>query len=130
MVLVAMACGLAGALGAIVFRLMIRFVQGAFFQGAEGISALEDEGLLAEAGDPLRVAQDLGWQWRLVIPAMGGLLVGPLIWFFAREARAMHEGRSPERAIHGEARIDEARRLIEDGIPVAPLPFGPKRKAN
>ena len=44
MVLVAIACGLAGALGAIVFRLMIRFVQGAFFQGAEGISALVDEG--------------------------------------------------------------------------------------
>lgn len=49
---------------------------------------------------------------------------------FAAEARAMHEGRSPERAIHGEAKWDEARALLEDGIPVAPLPFLPSRKTN
>jgi hypothetical protein len=49
---------------------------------------------------------------------------------FAAEARAIHEGRRPERAIHGEARLDEARRLIEDGVPVAPLPFVPQRKTN
>lgn len=42
---------------------------------------------------------------------------------FAQEARAMHEGESPRRAIYGEARPDEARDLIEDGIPVAPLPW-------
>ncbi|WP_028028492.1 DUF1178 family protein [Gemmobacter nectariphilus] len=49
---------------------------------------------------------------------------------FAAEARAMHEGRIPERAIHGEAKLDEARKLIEDGVPVAPLPFMPARKTN
>lgn len=49
---------------------------------------------------------------------------------FADEARAMHEGRSQERAIHGEARPDEARKLLEDGIPVAPLPFIPRQKSN
>lgn len=49
---------------------------------------------------------------------------------FAAEARAMHEGRAPGRAIHGEARADEARKLIEDGVPVAPLPFIPRQKAN
>ena len=49
---------------------------------------------------------------------------------FAAEARAMHEGDAPERSIYGEARIEEAKRLIEDGIPVAPLPFLPARKAN
>ncbi len=49
---------------------------------------------------------------------------------FAAEARAMHEGRIPERAIHGEAKPDEARKLIEDGVPVAPLPFLPARKTN
>lgn len=49
---------------------------------------------------------------------------------FASEARAIHDGDAPERAIWGEARIDEARRLLEDGIPVAPLPFVPTRKAN
>lgn len=49
---------------------------------------------------------------------------------FSQEARDMHEGLIPRRAIHGEARLDEARALIEDGIPIAPLPFTPGRKAN
>lgn len=49
---------------------------------------------------------------------------------FAEEARAMHEGRTPGRAIHGEARIEDARKLIEDGVPVAPLPFIPRQKVN
>ena len=49
---------------------------------------------------------------------------------FAAEARRMHEGEIEERAIHGEAKADEARALLEDGIPVAPLPFMPKRQAN
>lgn len=49
---------------------------------------------------------------------------------FAAEARAMHEGRSPERAIHGEAKLEEARQLLEEGIPVAPLPFRTRQRAN
>lgn len=49
---------------------------------------------------------------------------------FAAEARAIHDGEAPERSIYGEARADEARKLIEDGVPVAPLPFLPARKTN
>lgn len=49
---------------------------------------------------------------------------------FAREARAMHLGETPKRSIWGETRGDEARALIEDGVPVAPLPFRPTRKTN
>lgn len=49
---------------------------------------------------------------------------------FAAEARAMHEGERPHRAIWGEARPDDARALIEDGIPVLPLPFVPRLKTN
>ena len=49
---------------------------------------------------------------------------------FAEEARAMHDGDRPSRAIHGEARPEEARKLIEDGVPIAPLPFIPRRQAN
>lgn len=49
---------------------------------------------------------------------------------FAEEARAMHEGRSPSRAIYGEAHPDDARQLIDDGVPVAPLPFIPRQKTN
>lgn len=42
---------------------------------------------------------------------------------FAKEARAIHEGDATERPIYGEARLDEARALIEDGVPIAPLPW-------
>lgn len=49
---------------------------------------------------------------------------------FATEARRMHAGEAPERSIYGEAKPDEARQLIEDGVPVAPLPFLPPRKTN
>ena len=49
---------------------------------------------------------------------------------FAAEARAIHDGTAPERSIWGEARPDEARALMEDGVPVAPLPFMPSRKAH
>ena len=49
---------------------------------------------------------------------------------FADEARAMHDGTAPERSIWGEAKAEEAKALIEDGVPVASLPFIPTRKAN
>lgn len=49
---------------------------------------------------------------------------------FVTEARKMHAGEAPERAIYGEAKPDEARKLIEEGVPVVPLPFLPRRKAN
>lgn len=49
---------------------------------------------------------------------------------FATEARAMHDGDAPARSIYGEAKMEEARSLIEDGIPVMPLPFRPGRKNN
>lgn len=49
---------------------------------------------------------------------------------FAKEARKMHLGESPERSIYGEASVQDAKALLEDGIPVAPLPFRPTRKSN
>lgn len=42
---------------------------------------------------------------------------------FASEARAIHNGEAPERAIYGEAKIADAKSLIDDGIPVRPLPW-------
>ena len=42
---------------------------------------------------------------------------------FAETARAMHEGEQTPELVHGQATRDEAQSLIEDGIPVAPLPF-------
>ncbi|GIX13838.1 MAG: hypothetical protein KatS3mg118_1797 [Paracoccaceae bacterium] len=42
---------------------------------------------------------------------------------FAAEARAIHAGEAPQRPIRGEATLAEARALIEDEIPVLPLPW-------
>lgn len=49
---------------------------------------------------------------------------------FAQEARAIHSGDAPERMIHGEARAEDARALIEEGVNVAPLPFASKTRSN
>ncbi len=49
---------------------------------------------------------------------------------FVSEARSMHLGDSPDRPIYGEANIEEARELVEEGVPVMPLPFLPTRKTN
>jgi len=49
---------------------------------------------------------------------------------FAAEARRIHEGAIPARSIYGEAKPEEARQLIEDGVQVSPLPFMPVRKVN
>jgi len=42
----------------------------------------------------------------------------------------MHLGDRPARAIYGEANLEQAKSLIEDGVPVVPLPFQPKRKVS
>jgi hypothetical protein len=49
---------------------------------------------------------------------------------FAAEARAIHEGRSEERGIYGEATPTEVRDLVQDGVPVAPLPPAPPKKSE
>lgn len=42
---------------------------------------------------------------------------------FADKSRAMHYGEAEQRAIHGQATLEEAKELHEEGIAVAPLPF-------
>ena len=42
---------------------------------------------------------------------------------FPQEARAIHFGEAPERAIRGRASLEEAKSLIEDGVGVLPLPM-------
>ncbi len=53
---------------------------------------------------------------------------------FAKEARAIHAGRKPERLIYGETTPEEREALKDDGVPCAPLPdpFAPTppKKAN
>ena len=49
---------------------------------------------------------------------------------FAKVARDMHDGLSPERPIYGEANLQEAKKLVADGMPVVPLPFVPRKKTH
>ncbi|HQE20235.1 MAG TPA: chloride channel protein, partial [Aggregatilineales bacterium] len=60
--------GLATGLAAVVFNLLIEFISGVSYGAAPRLGG--------------------GSHWYvLAMPAIGGLLVGPLTWFFAREAR-------------------------------------------
>ncbi|MFQ5699439.1 MAG: chloride channel protein [Myxococcota bacterium] len=87
MVSVAILIGLAGAAGAIVFRILIRVFGGAFFRGSAGIAEFLDAGFFADPRDPLDIARTLGPLVLLAIPAVGGLIAGVLVTFFAPEAR-------------------------------------------
>lgn len=47
---------------------------------------------------------------------------------FPDEARRMHDGEIEHRPIRGEATPDEARALIEDGVPILPVPALPDER--
>jgi hypothetical protein len=51
---------------------------------------------------------------------------------FARQARAIHDGTAPAATIHGQATVEEAKSLIEDGVAIAPLllPVVPPERQN
>lgn len=72
MVVVAVVIGLMGGFGAIFFRFAIRFFEGIFF-GSWHYS--------------LNYTLQLPWYVKLIAPAAGGLIVGPIVFYFAREAR-------------------------------------------
>lgn len=42
---------------------------------------------------------------------------------FADKSRAMHYGEQPAEVIHGQATLEEAKDLLEEGVAVLPLPF-------
>ena len=51
---------------------------------------------------------------------------------FAETSRKMHYGEADEKPIHGQASLEEAKSLVDEGIAVAPLPFpvAPPDKLN
>ena len=51
---------------------------------------------------------------------------------FATLSRAMHYGEAAQETVHGQATLAEARDLLEEGVPVMPLPFpvAPPDKLN
>jgi len=72
MVLLAAVVGLAAGFGAVGFRHLIGFIQSLAYGGE---------------GDLLTLVGSTPWYLRVVIPAAGGLVVGPLVYFLAREAK-------------------------------------------
>jgi CIC family chloride channel protein len=72
MAILAMIVGLAAGFGAVGFRHLIIFFQKISY--GTGHNLIEH-------------VQTLGWQSVIWIPAVGGLIVGPLVYFFAREAK-------------------------------------------
>ena len=59
----------------------------------------------------------LGYPWLL---ALVSRWVGA---DFADTARAMHAGDAPPELVHGSATLDQAKSLVQEGVPVAPLPL-------
>jgi chloride channel protein, CIC family len=67
-----MAIGVLGGLGAVGFRYLIDFVRTMIY---------------SSSGDLASVVSSLPW-WHVILgPAIGGAIVGPLVYFFAREAK-------------------------------------------
>jgi CIC family chloride channel protein len=64
--------GLAGGFGAIGFRYLIGFFQSISY---------------GSAGELLDVVSTIPWYFRIGVPALGGLVVGPIVYFLAREAK-------------------------------------------
>ncbi len=46
---------------------------------------------------------------------------------FPEEARKIHYGETEHRDIYGEATLEDAKELVEEGVPVAPIPGATKR---
>ena len=72
MTVLAVIVGLTGGLGAVGFRYLIDFFQSIFY-GA--------------GGNLMGLAQAIPWYLKVWVPAAGGLVVGPLVYFLAREAK-------------------------------------------
>jgi len=72
MAVLAVFVGLAGGFGAVGFRYLIDFFQSVAY-GSDG--------------NLLDLVQSIPWHLRVSVPALGGLVVGPLVYFWAREAK-------------------------------------------
>lgn len=72
MISMAILIGIIGGYGAILFRNAISFFQHIFFMSKQV---------------DLAYLESLPWYVKLLVPAIGGLIVGPIIYFFAREAK-------------------------------------------
>jgi hypothetical protein len=96
-------------------------------RGAAAKDAIKDApkqevALIGESGAELRkMAQEL--HARIVAATVD---VGAE---FPAEARKIHDGDAPERAIRGQASLEEARALLEEGVSILPLPILPGERS-
>jgi CIC family chloride channel protein len=84
-VLVAVACGLAGAAAAIGLRALIQLFQSLFF--GDPLPASIAGFFAHEAPSSLPVGAEVPWWRRLLAPALGGAVVGPLVHLLAHETK-------------------------------------------
>lgn len=90
----------------------------------------------AVAGTRRTVQDEAGSTRAMMLEAMGRLRQHVEDTFddvgdgFAKEARAIHEGKAEVRGIYGQATPSEVKELVEDGVPVAPLPPEPPKKTE
>ena len=97
LVIIAIATGIAAALGATAFRELLGLIQWVWF---------------GEFGDlSIETVQNLAWWQRLLVPTMGGLIVGYFIYKFVPEKRPMGVPQVMEAsALHG------ANMSLRDGV--------------
>ncbi len=72
MAVLAVVVGIAGGFGAIGFRYLIDFLQTIAYGSSDEL---------------LEVVATIPWHIKIWIPALGGVIVGPLVYFLAREAK-------------------------------------------
>jgi hypothetical protein len=88
---------------------------------APNVAAKGNQRVSSQQGAPDRMKAALAALAQAQAKALeGSEWVGPR---FADRARAMHLGEETTAPIHGQATLQEARALVEEGVPVAPLPL-------
>lgn len=88
---------------------------------AKGNSRVETANVPAVTGDPEGVKAMLA-----ALAKAQAAMLEKSDWVgsrFADQARAMHLGEVDRRSIHGQATVEEAKEMIEEGIELAALPF-------
>tara|TARA_B100000925_G_C22006728_1_gene474036 strand:+ start:1548 stop:1925 length:378 start_codon:yes stop_codon:yes gene_type:complete len=48
---------------------------------------------------------------------------------FAEEARKIHYGEAEEKSIYGEASLEDAKKLVDEGVDFTPIPWLPKENS-
>ena len=100
------------------FLALMPFVVGCVVLGLAGTAGAVDEQMLERMEQIIK-------QQQAQIEAQAKALENST-WVgkdFVEQSRAMHYGERDHAAIHGEATVQEAKELLEEGVPVAPLPL-------